>query len=111
VGKKSKLDVQIFARDLMDNVSKWHQDLQNNNYQHGGYKNFYITNPKLRHIHKAGVRNRLLHHAIYRQLYPFFDKTFIAYSFSCRNNKGTHTSLKRFAILANKIGQNIQIPF
>jgi len=50
-------------------------------YQHGGYKAFNISDPKPRNIHKASVRDRVLHHAIYRQLYPFFDWTFIADSF------------------------------
>ncbi|MBI1961088.1 MAG: group II intron reverse transcriptase domain-containing protein, partial [Parcubacteria group bacterium] len=47
-------------------------------------------------IHKASVRDRLLHHAIYRILYPFFDRIFIADSYSCRVNKGTHRALDRF---------------
>lgn len=106
IGKKTKTDVQNFGRDLMNNLFQLQSDLHECSYQHGGYKNFYITDPKLRHIHKAAVRDRLVHHAIYRQLYPCFDKTFIADSFSCRNNKGTHAALKRFAVLANKVNCN-----
>ena len=90
VGKKSKQDVQKFERNLMDNIVELNQCLVNETYQHGGYESFYINDPKRRHIHKASVRDRLLHHAVYRILYPFFDRTFIAGSFSCRNNKGMH---------------------
>ncbi len=106
IGKKMKEDVQYFFRDLMDNILALHKDLTNNTYQHGGYTDFYITDPKRRHIHKALVRDRLLHHAIYRLLYPFFDKIFIADSFSCRKNKGTHKAINRFRAMTYKIGRN-----
>ncbi|MFH1292409.1 MAG: reverse transcriptase/maturase family protein [bacterium] len=46
------------------------------------------------------MRDRLLHHAIYRLLYPFFDKIFIPDFFSCRENKGVHKALDRFHIMA-----------
>lgn len=106
VGKKKKKDVQIFSRDLLDNILSLHHDLANGAYQHGGYVDFYVNDPKRRHIHKASVRDRLLHHAIYRVLYPFFDKIFIADSFSCRDIKGTHRALNRFRNLVYKTSKN-----
>src|SRR3989344_2927189 len=86
-GKRSKPDVQDFQFRLMDNVLSLHTDLKNKTYKHGGYHAFNISDPKPRNIHKATVRDRLLHHAIYRKLYAYFDKTFIADSYSCRLNK------------------------
>lgn len=105
-GKRSKPDVQLFASHLMDNILQLHADLANGSYQHGGYKQFNISDPKPRVIHKASVKDRLLHHAIYRQLYPFFDRTFISDSYSCRLNKGTHKALDRFRFMANKVSRN-----
>jgi len=95
-GKRNKKDVQEFSFRLMDNIILLHEDLQNNTYKHGDYQQFSINDPKPRTIHKASVRDRLLHHAVYHILYPFFDKTFISDSFSCRNNKGTHKALSQF---------------
>lgn len=95
-GKKNKRDVQLFARSLIDNILELHNDLVNNNYRHGQYREFNISDPKPRKISKASVRDRLLHHAIYRILYPFFDQTFIHDSYSCRVNKGTHKAIRRF---------------
>ena len=106
IGKKSRLDVQDFERNLMANIISLHNDLENKTYKHSPYKAFSIADPKPRNIHKAKVRDRLLHHAIYRVLYPFFDKTFISDSFSCRVEKGTHKALERFKIFARKISQN-----
>ncbi|MBI2642410.1 MAG: group II intron reverse transcriptase domain-containing protein [Candidatus Wildermuthbacteria bacterium] len=105
-GKRNKQDVQEFALRLMDNILQLHHDLANHTYQHGGYKAFNISDPKPRNIHKASVQDRLLHHAIYRILYPFFDKIFIGDSFSCRNGKGTHKALKRFRSFAYKVSKN-----
>ena len=105
-GKRGKRDVQEFQLRLMDNILSLHHDLANHTYQHGGYHVFHIFDPKPREIHKASVRDRLLHHAIYRILYPFFDKTFIADSFSCRDNKGTHKALNRFRSFGYIVSKN-----
>lgn len=105
-GKRAKKDVQKFSLNLMDNIIRLHQDLSNHTYKHGGYQAFKISDPKPRDIHKASVRDRLLHHAIYRKLYPFFDRTFISDSFSCRVNKGTHKALNRFRSFAYEVSKN-----
>lgn len=105
-GKRNKPDVQAFSLHLMDNIFSLHDDLISHQYKHDGYKAFNISDPKPRSIHKAGVRDRLLHHAIYRILYPFFDKTFISDSYSCRIGKGTHKALNRFRSFGYVVGQN-----
>jgi len=105
-GKRKKKDVREFSFRLMDNIISLRHDLVHNTYKHGSYQAFNISDPKPRNIHKATVRDRLIHHAIYRKLYPFFDKTFIADSFSCRLNKGTHKALNRFCSLAFRISKN-----
>lgn len=105
-GKRGKRDVQEFSLSLMDNILELHAELLNHTYKHGGYQAFNISDPKPRSIHKATVRDRLLHHAIYRILYPFFDNKFIADSYSCRKNKGTHKALNRFRDFGYKVSKN-----
>ncbi len=105
-GKRKRKDVQEFQLHLMDNILSLHQDLKNKTYKHGRYEAFNISDPKPRNIHKASVRDRLFHHAIYRQLYPYFDNTFIADSYSCRNNKGTHRAIDRLRSFVNKVSKN-----
>lgn len=100
------MDVQEFERCLMQNLILLHEELKDKTYIHGRYQHFVVNDPKRRDIHKASVRDRVLHHALYRQLYPFFDSTFIADSYSCRNNKGTHRALKQFEVFARKVSQN-----
>jgi len=105
-GKRNKKDVQRFSFYLMDNILSLHRDLKNRAYKHGGYECFNISDPKPRTIHKASVRDRLLHHAVYRILYLFFDKTFISDSFSCRINKGTHKAIDRFREFSYIVSKN-----
>jgi RNA-directed DNA polymerase len=105
-GKKMKADVAYFSVKLASNITKIHGDLQSGTYIHGGYVHFKIADPKPRDIHKASVQDRIVHHALYRSLYPFFDRHFIHDSYSCRINKGTHRALRRFRELARKESKN-----
>lgn len=105
-GKRSRKDVQEFERNLMSNIISLHQDLAAKTYRHSPYEAFNISDPKPRNIHKAAVRDRLLHHALYRTLYPFFDKIFIADSYSCRIGKGTHKAMNRFRTFAYQASKN-----
>ena len=105
-GKKGRKDVQEWQMHLMDNILDLHHDLVAKTYSHGPYKAFNISDPKPRNIHKATVRDRLLHHALYRVLYPVYDPTFIAHSYSCRVNKGTHRALDAFTKMARQVSHN-----
>jgi len=106
IGKKHKKDVLEFQHNLFKNIYSLYQDLKNKIYSHGGYEAFNISDPKPRNIHKASVRDRLLHHAIYRILYPYFDRKFIADSYSCRIGKGTHKAINRFRSFVYKVSKN-----
>jgi retron-type reverse transcriptase len=105
-GKKNREDVCEFSKNLMENILDLYTDLADKSYKHGGYKAFNISDPKPRNIHKASVKDRLLHHAVYRVLYPFFDKTFLSESYSCRLNKGTHRAINKFRSFAFKESKN-----
>lgn len=105
-GKKKKEDVQEFGARLIDNILQLQAELANFTYVHGDYEAFNISDPKPRNIHKATVRDRVLHHAIYRKLYPFFDKVFICDSYSCRIGKGAHKSINRFKKFCLQVSKN-----
>ncbi len=104
--KKNKLDVMDFELDLEKNIFDLYRDLKNGLYKHGPYKGFWIHDPKLRRIHKATVRDRVLHHAIFKVLNPIFEPTFITNSFSCRIGKGTHKGMKKVAEMIRAVSQN-----
>lgn len=104
--KRGRKDVQLFQRHLADELLSLHERLYAGRYRHGGYEAFAVNDPKPRSIHKASVGDRLLHHAIYRQLYPFFSTIFISDSFSCQQGKGVHRAVARFRMFAGKTSKN-----
>ena len=95
-GKHNKKDVAEFSMNLVSNICTLRDEMMAGSYQHGGYKYFKIFDPKNRDIHKASVRDRIVHHCLYRSLYFYFNNFFIHDSYSCRFGKGTHRALKRF---------------
>ena len=105
-GKRKRKDVELFSIHLIDNILALHRELSDKTYRHGPYYAFKINDPKPRDIHKATVRDRLLHHAIYRILYPSFDHKFIFDSFSCRYDKGTHRAMNRFRDYGRTVSLN-----
>lgn len=109
-GKLGKKDVQEFEWKLEQNIFQLHEELRRRTYNHGAYSSFYIQDPKQRHIHKAKVRDRILHHAIYSILNPIFEPTFIPDSYSCRIDKGTHKGVLRLEKMIRKESKNYSKP-
>lgn len=105
-GKLKKTDVLQFKAHLEDNIFQLYRELQSKTYQHSHYTAFTVCDPKLRRIHKATVKDRVLHHAIFRVLYPIFDQNFIFDSYSCRVEKGTHRAVLRLESFCRKAKGN-----
>ena len=102
----SKNDVQQFAFCLEDNLFALHNQLANKTYQPDKYDFFFVKDPKLRPIHKAKVKDRVVFQAVFRVLYHIFDKKFIFDSYSCRFDKGTHTGVKRLYKFVRSASKN-----
>ncbi len=105
-GKQKKKDVVEFEYKLEENIFQLHRELKEKTYKHGPYKSFWIHDPKQRHIHKALVRDRVIHHALFSVLNPIFEPTFIYDSYSCRENKGTHKGVNKLRDVLRKVSKN-----
>lgn len=110
VGKQKKTDVQKFEWELEQKIFQLHRELRGGTYKHHSYSSFYIRDPKQRHIHKAEVRDRILHHAIFTIINPIFEQTFIANFFSCRIGKGTHKGVSALEKMIRKTSKNYSQP-
>lgn len=108
--KRNKLDVLGFEKYLEYNIFKLSRDLKNGTYKPGPYQGFWIHDPKRRPIHKAIVRDRVLHHAVFQVLNPVFESTFIPTSFSCRIGKGTHRGADFLAQVIRAVSKNYTKP-
>ncbi len=104
--KRNKADVLQFEKNLEQNIFALHRDVATETYRHGPYEGFPICDPKRRQIHKATVRDRVLHHAVVSVLSPIFEPTFIPTSFSCRIGKGTHRGVDYLAEAIRTVSRN-----
>lgn len=96
----------VFELSLEDNLFSLYKSLQDKTYKHGNYEAFYIHDPKIRHIHKAVVKDRVVHHLVSKMLEQIFEPTFYAHSYSCRRGKGTHKAIEAFVKFARKASRN-----
>lgn len=108
-GKTRKYDVMFFERHLEDNLFNLYDSLRFNTYQHSAYTHFQVFDSKKRDIHKAEVRDRLVHQIIFDYLEEIFEPLFIADSYSSRKQKGSHRAIQTFRyfskLLQTKRGQ------
>lgn len=109
-GKSKKYDVMEFERYLEDNIFGLHSQLANLTYRHDPYVKFHIYDPKYRIIHKAEVKDRLVHHIVFKELYKIFNLTFIYHSYSSRDNKGTHLAVNNLSNVLRKASKNYTKP-
>jgi retron-type reverse transcriptase len=105
-GKHKRVDVMLFENNLEDDIFNLQDLLSSGEYKHDNYKPFTVFDPKKRKIHKAAVKDRLVHQAVVNIIEPVFDKIFIHDSYSCRVGKGTHTAVKRLKGFLNQSSEN-----
>lgn len=104
-GKRSRVDVVVFERNLEDHMFDLHDKLACGKWNHGPYETFTVCDPKPRVIHKASVEDRIVHHAVVRVIEPLFDRSFLYDSWSCRNGKGTHAAVTRLQSQLKRMSQ------
>jgi RNA-directed DNA polymerase len=91
--KRGQPNVALFEMNLPENLLQLEEELVSRTYRPGPYYNFRITHPKPRLISAAPFRDRVVHHALVRQIEPILERRFIHNSYACRVGKGTHRAL------------------
>lgn len=91
-GKANKQKVYDFELALGTNIYNLINSIKNKTYQPKPYKKFTIYEPKERTIYAPSFEDVVVQHAIYRVIYPIFDRSFISQSHGCRKNHGTHSA-------------------
>ncbi|MEI3356016.1 MAG: reverse transcriptase/maturase family protein [Clostridia bacterium] len=68
-----------------------YEQLKNKTYKHGGYTEFYVTEPKVRKIEKSRYLDRIVHRWVVDNfLEPCYVPKFINTSYACLKNRGMH---------------------
>lgn len=88
--KRFKGEVLDFTYNLEENLINIQNELIYKTYCPGEYHPFYAYEPKKRLVMALPFEDRVVQWAIYRQLYPVFDRIFYEYSCACRVGRGTH---------------------
>ena len=89
-GKRAKRAVFEFEKRLGPNLSELRAEILAGTYRPRPYFRFVVQERKPRLILAPAFRDVVAQHAIYRIVYPLFDRTFIDHSYACRKGKGTH---------------------
>lgn len=90
-GKGYRNEVINFNLKQEEYIMWLYNSLKNMTYKHGGYKVFYITEPKVRKIEKSRYIDRIVHRWIVDNfLAPVFIPTFVNTSFACLKDRGMH---------------------
>ena len=89
-GKRKKSGTFEFEKNIGAQIHKLHTELMDGSYMPRPYNVFEVYEPKQRTIYAPHFRDLVVQHAIYRKIYPIFDKPFIDQSYACRKGKGTH---------------------
>ena len=89
-GHSRSAEVAAFEEDIDANLEALRADLMSCEYHPAGYHQFKILDPKPRTISCAPVRDRIVHHALCNLITPLLEKSFIHYTFACREGKGAH---------------------
>lgn len=89
-GKRYRDDVLIFNQNYEEHLIDIQNQLIYETYEVGRYHTFYVYEPKKRLIMSLPFKDRIVQWAIYRQLFPLYENTFINDSYACRRGKGTH---------------------
>ncbi len=92
-GKRQKAEVALFEHQLEENLLSLQADLLARRWKPGGYRSFYIHDPKRRLISAAPFPDRVVHHALCNIIEPVFERSFVQDSYANRNDKGNHRAL------------------
>jgi hypothetical protein len=95
-------EVADFLLDLEPQVLQLERELLDGTYCPRPYRTFFIREPKPRTISAAAFRDRVVHHALCRELEPVLEATSVPTSFACRKGGGVLAALRHVRRLARR---------
>ena len=90
-GKGYRKEIILFNLKQEEYIMWLYEQLKSKKYKHGGYTEFYVTEPKLRKIEKSKYIDRIVHRWLVDNfLEPSFVPQFINTSYACLKKRGMH---------------------
>ncbi len=101
-GKRRKAAATRFLQNMEWNLLALSDQLRSKTYKPSPYREIPIQDPKPRLVSVAAFRDRVVHHALYAQIEPVFERVFVFDTYANRKGKGTHAALRRYLHYADK---------
>jgi len=95
-GKRDQPEVQRFEYHLEERLWELKRELEAESYQWGGYRAFWIYDPKRRLIKAAPFRDRIVHHALYEVIAAIVERAYIPDTYACLRGRGTLAAVRRY---------------
>lgn len=95
-GKRWKNSVARVEANALEAVAILQKELQEHTYKPGGYREFFVYEPKKRLIQTNSFKDKIVQHCLCDQvLYSIITKPFILDNYGSQIGKGTHFGLDR----------------
>ena len=101
-GKRSASAVARFAANLDDELHTLVRELAAGTWQPGAYQRFVVRDPKLRVIHAAPFRDRVVHHALMTVAGPCLERSAVHHSYACRVGRGNRAAVQHAAVCTRR---------
>ncbi len=108
--KRNSASALAFELNYEENLLQLLAELREQRYQPSTSVCFYTRKPKAREIFAAAFRDRIVHHLVYDEIAPRWERVFAAHSYACRNNKGIHAAAKNLQHMLRQATANGQRP-
>lgn len=106
--KRNKDYILKYEIDLETNLINIMNELKNETYRQGKYKEFTIYEPKQRIIKALPFRDRIVHQWYIEEfIKPYIIPRYITDSYACIDGRGTHKAVKKLQIYMKKIQKDI----
>ena len=90
-GKGYRKEIILFNLKQEEYIMWLYEQLKTGKYRHGGYTEFYVTQPKLRRIEKSKYIDRIVHRWYVNSfIEKYYIPQFISTSYACLKGKGMH---------------------
>ena len=95
-GKKNRSGYQKFIFNYGEKLKGIELEIkQTGNYKWSGYREFFVHDPKKRLVMAAPFRDRIVHTAIHRVVFPIIDPRLGARTYACRFGMGNRNAVLR----------------
>ena len=110
-GKRWRSEVLTFSANLEENLIVIQNELINETYAVGKYREFYVSIPKKRLVMALPFKDRVVQWAIYRVIEPIMRKSFIYDSHACIRGRGAHGAVKRLKNWMRELAKHHDRPY